>query len=68
MKIIRGTGFFVLSGWMIIYSSWVVPLYATSEGTASFMKTHGIEVKVLHWPLENKEPNVINHITNKKLI
>ena len=45
----------------------MVPLYAASEGTAAFMKAHSIEVKVLHWPLENKEPNVINHITNKKI-
>ena len=67
MKIIGGRDFFILSAWMIIYSNWVVPLYATSEGTAAFMKAHSIEVTVLHWPLENKEPNVINHITNKKI-
>ena len=52
---------------MIIYSNWVVPLYATSEGTAAFMKAHSIEVKVLHWPLENKEPNTLTYIADGKI-
>jgi carbamoyl-phosphate synthase large subunit len=40
--------------------------YATG-GTAAFMKANGIEVKVLCWPLENKNPNVLNYIVNKKI-
>lgn len=40
--------------------------YATG-GTAAFMKDNGIEVKVLCWPLENKKPNVLDYIVNKKI-
>jgi len=40
--------------------------YATG-GTANFMKENGIESEVLHWPSENKEPNVISYITDKKI-
>jgi len=40
--------------------------YAT-KGTADFMRANNIKVKVLHWPLENKEPNIITYLTNKKI-
>lgn len=40
--------------------------YAT-KGTADFMRANNIKVKVLHWPLENKEPNVLTYIANKKI-
>jgi len=40
--------------------------YATG-GTAKFMKENGIESEVLHWPSENKEPNVISYIVDKKI-
>lgn len=32
--------------------------YAT-KGTADFMKVNDIKVKILYWPLENKEPNTL---------
>jgi len=40
--------------------------YATG-GTAAFMRAHGISVKALYWPLDNKKPNVLNYITGKKI-
>lgn len=40
--------------------------YAT-KGTADFMRANNIKVKVLHWPLENKELNIITYLTNKKI-
>lgn len=40
--------------------------YAT-KGTADFMRANNIKAKVLHWPLENKEPNVLTYIANKKI-
>ena len=36
-------------------------LYAT-QGTAAFLRQNGITVSVLHWPLESKSPNVIEHL------
>jgi carbamoyl-phosphate synthase large subunit len=41
-------------------------LYAT-KGTADFMKANGIKSDVLHWPLENKEPNTLSYIANGKI-
>jgi carbamoyl-phosphate synthase large subunit len=40
--------------------------YAT-KGTADFMRANNIKVKVLYWPLENKEPNTLTHIADKKI-
>lgn len=40
--------------------------YAT-KGTADFMKVNDIKVKILYWPLENKEPNTLTYIANKKV-
>jgi len=40
--------------------------YAT-KGTAGFMRANNIKVKVLYWPLENKEPNTLTYIANKKI-
>lgn len=40
--------------------------YATN-GTADFMKVNDIKVKILYWPLENKEPNTLTYIANKKV-
>ena len=40
--------------------------YAT-KGTAGFMRANNIKVKVLYWPLENKEPNALTYIANKKI-
>jgi carbamoyl-phosphate synthase large subunit len=40
--------------------------YAT-KGTADFMRANGIDADVLHWPHENKEPNVLTYIAEGKL-
>ena len=40
--------------------------YAT-KGTADFMKANGIKAEVLHWPLENKEPNALSFIADGKI-
>ncbi len=49
-----------------ILSNMGFELYATS-GTAKFMKEHGIKAKLLHWPLEKKEPNVSTYVSNGKI-
>ncbi|MCH8004501.1 MAG: carbamoyl-phosphate synthase (glutamine-hydrolyzing) large subunit [Nanoarchaeota archaeon] len=41
-------------------------LYAT-KGTHDFLKNNGIRTKVLHWPLEKKEPNVLTYIKDRKI-
>tara|TARA_Y100000310_G_scaffold251715_1_gene258303 strand:- start:20031 stop:23258 length:3228 start_codon:yes stop_codon:yes gene_type:complete len=41
-------------------------LYAT-KGTYEFLKRNGVETKLLHWPLEKKEPNVLTYISEKKI-
>ncbi len=41
-------------------------LFAT-EGTANFMFNNEIKCETLHWPLENKKPNVLDHIKNGKI-
>lgn len=43
-----------------------VKLYAT-EGTAEFMAKHGQEAEVLHWPLEKKQPNIVDYIKDGKI-
>ncbi len=40
--------------------------YAT-KGTADFMKKNGLKAKVLYWPLDQKEPNVLSYIQQKKV-
>ena len=40
--------------------------YAT-EGTADFMKANGVKADVLHWPLDEKEPNTLTYIADKKI-
>jgi len=40
--------------------------YAT-KGTADFMEKNGINTKILHWPLENKEPNTLTYISDGKI-
>ncbi len=41
-------------------------IYATC-GTADFLKQNGIDVEILHWPLDKKEPNVLTYLTNGKI-
>jgi len=43
-----------------------VKLFATA-GTARFLQNNEIEVEVLHWPLDKKQPNVIDHIKHGKI-
>jgi len=40
--------------------------YAT-KGTAEFLKKYGMKVTVLHWPLVNKEPNILTYLENGKI-
>ncbi|MEJ2567395.1 MAG: carbamoyl-phosphate synthase (glutamine-hydrolyzing) large subunit [candidate division WOR-3 bacterium] len=41
-------------------------LYAT-KGTSEFMKNHKVKSTVLHWPSENKEPNTLDYISDRKI-
>ena len=41
-------------------------LYAT-KGTHDFLKNNGIGTKILHWPLEKKEPNVMSYLKERKI-
>lgn len=41
-------------------------IFATA-GTAKFFAENGIEVTVLYWPDEAKEPNIMDYLRNKKI-
>ena len=41
-------------------------LYATI-GTADFLRNSDIEATVLHWPLEQKSPNTIEFLMERKI-
>ncbi len=41
-------------------------LYATG-GTHKFFKENGVETTLLYWPNENKSPNTLEYIRNKKI-
>lgn len=41
-------------------------IYAT-EGTAKFFEENGIEVTVLYWPDEDKKPNVMEFLRERKV-
>jgi carbamoyl-phosphate synthase large subunit len=41
-------------------------LFAT-EGTAEFLRASGIESTVLHWPLDQEEPNVMDYLARGKI-
>jgi carbamoyl-phosphate synthase large subunit len=41
-------------------------LYAT-QGTADFLRSNGIMATVLHWPLEEKNPNTIEYLSQRKI-
>ena len=32
-----------------------------------FLKNNGIDTKILHWPLEKKEPNVMSYLKERKI-
>lgn len=40
-------------------------LYATS-GTAAFLSKYGIPVTIVHWPLENTEPNILTMMRRRE--
>ena len=40
-------------------------LFAT-KGTYDFLTANGLPVTMLHWPDENKTPNVLDYIKNKQ--
>ena len=41
-------------------------IFATA-GTAKFFEENGICVTILHWPDEEKEPNIMDYLRNKKI-
>jgi len=41
-------------------------LYA-SEGTGRFLKANKVPCKILNWPLEKKEPNIMTYISERKI-
>ncbi len=41
-------------------------LFAT-PGTAEFLKKNGVNTTVLYWPFDKKEPNITDHMLNKKI-
>lgn len=43
-----------------------INLFAT-RGTAHFLRLHNIEATVLHWPLEERSPNVLDYLTKRKI-
>jgi carbamoyl-phosphate synthase large subunit len=43
-----------------------VKIYATS-GTAEFLKAEGVDTVPLYWPLEGKQPNVMEYLSSRKL-
>jgi carbamoyl-phosphate synthase large subunit len=43
-----------------------VRLYAT-KGTAAFLAANGIETTVVHWPLEEAQPHVLEYISQGKI-
>ena len=43
-----------------------IKFYAT-PGTAEFMKTHGLAVEQVNWPLVKKKPNAVDLIKSKKV-
>ena len=43
-----------------------IQLYATF-GTAEFLRVHGIEATVLHWPLQKESPNALDYLRERKL-
>ena len=41
-------------------------IYST-EGTAKFFKENGIDVNILYWPDEDKEPNIMEYLHDRKI-
>jgi len=43
-----------------------VKLYAT-QGTGDFLTMHGMDVTILHWPMEEQTPNVLAYMGEGKI-
>jgi carbamoyl-phosphate synthase large subunit len=43
-----------------------VKLFAT-EGTAAFLRQHGVETVRLHWPTDVRSPNVLQHLQERRI-
>src|ERR1051326_2529216 len=43
-----------------------IKIYCT-EGTARFMQQYGIASDVLHWPLEQVEPNILDYLRKRRI-
>ncbi len=41
-------------------------LYAT-KGTHDFCKKYGVNTKILYWPLDKKEPNILTYLKERKI-
>ena len=41
-------------------------IFATA-GTAKFLGDNGLNVNILYWPDEQKEPNIMEYLRNKKI-
>ena len=41
-------------------------LYAT-KGTHDFYKKYGVKTKILYWPLDKKEPNILTYLKERKI-
>jgi carbamoyl-phosphate synthase large subunit len=52
------------SAWRLVRLG--IDLYATG-GTADFLARNGIEPKVLRWPLEGGDPNVVDYLMQRKI-
>ncbi len=41
--------------------------FFATEGTADFMRENGLEVQTLYWPLDEREPNTLTYLEEKKI-
>jgi carbamoyl-phosphate synthase large subunit len=43
-----------------------ISIYAT-QGTGDFLRERGIEVKILHWPLDERSPNTVEYLREGRI-
>jgi carbamoyl-phosphate synthase large subunit len=43
-----------------------VKIYST-KGTAKFLEQYGLSTEILHWPLEEKSPNIVEYLSGRKI-
>ena len=41
--------------------------FFATVGTADFLRENGLEAEMLHWPLDQKEPNTLTYIADGKI-